>query len=140
MGGTPRLDKDECDSPRRAKGGRFSTAEGRSRDADHLPFPLNIPYWLSPRWRRNQRGGKRRIKTSIGSPYIALIIPVPPTAMLQPPGGSNWSAHPCPVKQMMASKQHLFKLRVFNKCTQQNNRLKPTRRNSSIDLRPEGMR
>lgn len=33
MGGTPRHDKDECDSPRPAKGGRRWTTKGRSRDA-----------------------------------------------------------------------------------------------------------
>lgn len=56
MGGTPRHDKDECDSPRPAKGGRCSTTEGRSCDADHLPLPSYIPYWLSPRWWKIRRG------------------------------------------------------------------------------------
>lgn len=56
MGGTPRHDKDECDSPRPAKGGRCSTTEGRSRDADHLPFLVTSPTsWA-------QGGGRTRGK------------------------------------------------------------------------------
>lgn len=56
MGGTPRHDKDECDSPRPAKGGRCSTTEGRSRDADHLPFLVTSPTGWA------QGGGRARGK------------------------------------------------------------------------------
>lgn len=43
MGGTPLRDKDECDNPRPAKGGRCSTTNGRSCDSDHLPFLVTSP-------------------------------------------------------------------------------------------------
>lgn len=43
MGGMPRHDKDECDSPHLPKGGRYSTTKGRSCDADHLPFLVTFP-------------------------------------------------------------------------------------------------
>lgn len=68
MGGRPRHDKDECDSPRPAKGGRCSTTEGRSRDADHLPFLVTSPTaWAEGGGRT--RGGERRRKKNIRSSY-----------------------------------------------------------------------
>lgn len=38
MGGMPRIDKDECDSPHLSKGGWCTATKGRSCDADHLLF------------------------------------------------------------------------------------------------------
>lgn len=63
MGGTPRHDKDECDSPRPAKGGRCSATKGRSCDADHLPFLLTSPTgWAQGGWRTSgEKRGERGI-------------------------------------------------------------------------------
>lgn len=86
------------------------------------PFPSCIPYWLSLKWWKNQRvkGGERRISDH-------PIEWLPP--FFSPHIGGE------------GTNKHFFKLRaVFNKHTRQNNRLKQTQRNSSIDLlRPELM-
>lgn len=56
MGGTPGRDRDECDSPRLAKGRRRPATEGSSRDGDHLP--LLVASTISGA----ERGGRWRLK------------------------------------------------------------------------------
>lgn len=77
MAGTLRRDKDECDSPRPAKGGRRWTTEGRSRDADHLPFLVASPAGWA------QSGGRTRGWKEEEDEYgITLLRDRPPLSPL----------------------------------------------------------